>query len=238
MIRTLGSRARPRGPEVRFVRRFSRTERTLHWANAIGFFVLLASGLVLYVPALSMAVGRRALLQEVHFYSGLAWIGLLVLIAAAGDRRGLIRTATELDAFDHDDLRWLIGRRPAPQGRFNAGQKINAALTTAITVLFLVSGLLMWFGERDTNLRFASTILLHDALMFVSVVLVTGHIYLASLHPPTRHSLRGMTRGTVREDWARQHHPRWRPELEDPPSTSTPGRTSGSSQAPGGSELS
>lgn len=203
------------GPEPRLVRRFSRTERLLHWTNALGFFFLLASGLVLYVPALSIAIGRRLVIQRLHFYAGLVWIGALVAIALLGDRRGLLRTAGELDAFDGDDLRWLLGRRPARQGRFNAGQKINAALTLAITVLFLVSGLLLWFGERDTGLRFASTILLHDGLMFAAVLLVIGHIYLAAVHPPTRHSLRGMTRGSVREDWARSHHPKWRwPEEE------------------------
>ncbi len=34
-----------------YVKRFSRTERALHWVHAIGFFVLLATGLVLYLPA-------------------------------------------------------------------------------------------------------------------------------------------------------------------------------------------
>lgn len=212
MMKTLGLSARATQAEVRFVRRFSRTERALHWANALGFFTLLASGLVLYIPELSIAVGRRALLQEVHFWSGVIWIAALALIAMAGDRRGLVRTAIELDTFDHDDLRWLLGRRPAPQGRFNAGQKVNSAVMVAITFLFLVSGLLLWFGERDTSLRFASTIQLHDALMFASVLIVTAHVYLACIHPPTRHSLRGMTRGTVREDWATKHHPKWRPK--------------------------
>ena len=32
---------------------FSRTERALHWIHAAAFFVLLGSGLVLYVPKLS-----------------------------------------------------------------------------------------------------------------------------------------------------------------------------------------
>jgi formate dehydrogenase subunit gamma len=201
--------------EPRLVRRFSRTERLLHWANALGFFFLLASGLVLYVPALPIAIGRRLFIQRLHFYAGLVWIGALVAIALLGDRRGLLRTARELDAFDRDDLRWLLARRSARQGRFNAGQKINTAMTLAMIVLFLVSGLLLWFGERDTGLRFASTILLHDGLMFAAIVLIIGHIYLAAVHPPTRHSLRGMTRGSVREDWARSHHPKWRwPEEE------------------------
>ena len=40
-------------------------------------------------------------------------------------------------------------------------------------------------------------------------MLVAGHLYLAVIHPTTRHALRGMTRGDVREDWAREHHSKW-----------------------------
>ena len=136
----------------------------------------------------------------------------LAAIVVLGDRRGIARLAREVDRFDGDDFRWLLGRRPAPQGRFNAGQKLNTALTSAFTVLFLVSGLLLWFGERDTRFRFASTVLLHDGLMYVALVLLAGHLYLAVIHPATRHALRGITVGTVDEEWAARHHPKWRPE--------------------------
>jgi len=197
---------------TRYVRRFSRTERTLHWANALGFFFLLATGLILYLPSLAVLVGRRPLIQALHFWSGVGWVSILVVIAVLGDRRGLVRLAREVDGFDRDDFRWLLGRRPAPQGRFNAGQKLNTALTAAFTVLFLVSGLLLWFGERDTRFRFASTVVLHDGLMYVALVLLVGHLYLAVIHPATRHALRGITLGTVDEDWASRHHPKWRPE--------------------------
>ena len=196
----------------RYVRRFSRTERTLHWANAIGFFLLLATGLILYLPSLAVLVGRRPLMQDLHFWSGVGWISVLAAIVVLGDRRGLARLARELDRFDRDDLRWLAGRRPAPQGRLNAGQKINTALTAAFTLLFLGSGLLLWFGERDTRFRFASTVVLHDGLMFTALVLLAGHLYLALIHPATRHALRGITLGAVDEDWARRHHPRWKPQ--------------------------
>jgi formate dehydrogenase subunit gamma len=190
-------------------RRFSRTERTLHWANAAFFLLLLATGLILYLPSLAIAVGRRPLVQSIHFWSGIAWVSVLVGIVLLGDRRGILRTAREIDRFDRDDLRWLTGRKPAPQGRFNAGQKLNTALTAAFTVLFLVTGLLLWFGERDTQLRFASTVILHDGLMYVSLGLLIGHLYLAVIHPATRHALRGITVGTVREDWAAMHHSKW-----------------------------
>jgi formate dehydrogenase subunit gamma len=195
----------------RYVHRFSWTERVLHWANALGFLVLLGSGLVLYLPSLAVLVGRRPLVKDVHFWSGIGWVSALALIVLLGDRRGLLRTARELDAFDSDDGRWLLGKR-APQGRFNAGQKINASLTAAFTVLFLVSGLLLWLGERDTRFRFASTVVLHDGLMYVSLVMLVGHLYLALIYPATRHALRGMTIGSVDESWAARHHAKWKPE--------------------------
>jgi formate dehydrogenase subunit gamma len=196
----------------RYLRRFSRTERLLHWANAIGFFALLATGLILYLPSLAVLVGRRPLIQSLHFWSGVGWICILVGIALLGDRRGLARLAREVDRFDRDDLRWLLGRKPAPQGRFNAGQKLNTALTAAFTVLFLASGLLLWFGERDTRFRFAGTVVLHDGLMYIALVLLVGHLYLALIHPATRHALRGITVGTVDEEWAARHHTKWRSE--------------------------
>ena len=194
--------------ERAYVRRFSRTERTLHWVHASAFFVLLASGLVLLVPRLSELVGRRPFVKDVHFDTGLAWMLALALIVILGDRRGLRRTLRDLDGFDRDDRLWLR-RTPRPQGRFNAGQKLNASLTAALSVLFAVSGLLLWYGERNNSFRFASTILLHDGVMYVSLVLLVGHLYLALIYPKTRHALRGMTTGSVRRDWAEQHHKKW-----------------------------
>ena len=199
----------------RYIRRFSRTERTLHWVHAAAFFVLLGSGLVLYVPKLSELVGRRPFMKDVHFYTGVAWMIAIGLILALGDRRRLRRTLRELDAFDRDDRLWLR-RIPRPQGRFNAGQKLNAALTASFALLFAVSGLLLWYGERNNSFRFASTILLHDGLMYVSIVLLIGHLYLALIYPSTRHALRGMTTGSVRSDWAREHHRKWVDEQRPP----------------------
>lgn len=194
------------------VRRFTGAERALHWVLALGFLALLASGLVLYLPQLSVLVARRPLVKELHLYTGVAWLFALALVLALG-RKSLIATLRELDRFDEDDRAWLRRRRSSP-GRFNAGQKLNAALTAAFTLLFAASGLLLWWGERDTRFRFASTILLHDGLMYVSLLLLVGHLYLALLRPATRHSLRGITTGYVRADWARRRHPRWIARLE------------------------
>ena len=190
------------------MRRFSLTERALHWIHASAFFALLATGLVLYVPYLGEQIGRRPQVKETHLLVAVAWAIALTAVVVLGDRRGLRRTLHELDSFDGDDRRWLRGRR-APQGRFNAGQKLNAVLTAAFALLFAVSGTLLWLGERNTSFRFDGTIVLHDGLTLFSVVLLTGHLYLALIHPATRHALRGVTRGDVRVDWAREHHAKW-----------------------------
>jgi formate dehydrogenase subunit gamma len=196
------------------IRRFSRTERALHWVHASAFFVLLGSGLVLYVPRLSELVARRQLVKDVHLYTGVAWAVVITLLILLGLRHGLRGTIRELERFDGEDLRWLL-RRGGRAGRFNAGQKLNTIVTAAFAVLFAISGFLLWYGERDTRFRLANTILLHDGLMYVALALLAGHLYLSLIHPSTRHALRGMIGGTVEEEWARRHHPRWAALADD-----------------------
>jgi len=196
--------------------RFTRTERTVHWVHATAFLILLGSGLCLYLPSLAELVGRRPLIKSIHVYTAVAWAIALALIVVFGDRRSLRATAREIDMFDADDRAWLR-RRHAPQGRLNAGQKLNAVITAAFAILFAITGFLLWYGERDTRFRFAQTILIHDWLMYVSLFLFLGHLYLSVIHPKTRHALSGMTRGWVDADWARRHHAKWVESLESQP---------------------
>src|SRR5262249_31557320 len=58
-----------RPPRPGYVKRVTVTERVLRWGHARAFFVLLASGLVLYLPALSSAVCPRPLIKDVHFWA-------------------------------------------------------------------------------------------------------------------------------------------------------------------------
>lgn len=216
------------------IRRFGITERLLHWVHATGFLALLATGLILYVPALSEVVARRNLVKNVHIFTAVGWAFTIALVVALGDRRRLSAAWREVESLDRDDRRWLRGL-PAAQGRFNAGQKLNVILTGAFAILFAVSGFFLWLGERDHRFLFDGTGTVHDTLMFLSLGLLAGHLYLAVIHPRTRHALRGITLGDVREDWARAHHAKW-VEAErgrrPPPASSGGGR----SPAPGGSD--
>jgi hypothetical protein len=120
--------------DARLVRRFTRTERALHWVLAVGFFARLASGLILYLPELSMLVARRPLIKTLHLYTGIAWLPALVLVFLVGNHTSLRATLRELDRFDEDDRRWLRHRpsRAASQRRTEAQRAGDRGLHRAV----------------------------------------------------------------------------------------------------------
>jgi len=201
-------------PEPRRLARFNRTERAVHWVHAGAFLILLGSGLCLYLPTLAEVVSRRPLVKDIHIYTAVTWAAALALVVVFGDRRSLARTAREIDRFDADDRAWLWSRS-VPQGRLNAGQKLNAVATAAFALLFVASGFFLWYGERNTRFRLPAALLVHDWLMYVSLVLFVGHLFLAVIYPKTRHSLNGITRGWVEEDWALRHHRKWVEQMHE-----------------------
>ncbi len=207
---------RPDPVEPRRIERFNRTERALHWTHASAFLALLATGLILYLPSLATVVAHRQIVKNVHIWVAVAWAVAIVAIVVAGDRRRLADDWREIETIDRDDRRWLRGRSTL-QGRFNAGQKLNALVTVAFAILFTVSGLSLWLGERDHRFILAGAGTVHDLLTLGSLVLLVGHLYLSLIHPSTRHALRGMTTGEVDVDWARQHHRRWADAQQTPP---------------------
>ena len=201
------------------MRRFSRAERTAHWVVAVTFLVMTATGLILYLPMFASLAADRMLWKSLHIGAAIAfWAGLVAVVAVSP--RSLGRTASQLDRFDADDrvwLAWAVHRRGAepPAGRFNAGQKLNSAVIAGLAVVFTVSGVLILLQETDKTFRgVTSAILVHDWATWVAVPLVAGHIYLATINASTRHSLRGITLGTVRREWARRHHPKWEAECD------------------------
>ena len=228
------------------IRRFTATERGLHWTHAISFLLLLLTGCFLYFPALSELAGNLRIahltILNVHVALGAFYIGGPLLWWALGNRAALRRDLHELDVWDDDDVDFLRsplsvlteGDAP-PQGRFNAGQKINAILLGAAAIGFGVTGLIMWQSNTHHFAQWAvqSSVNLHDILAIATAALVAGHIYLAALHPTTRPGLSGMFSGYVDHAWARRHHPKWvaQEEAREPASASGPGDGSAASRS-------
>jgi formate dehydrogenase subunit gamma len=203
-------------PLGRTIRRFSWTERAAHWWLAATVGAMTVTGSVLYFPAFAQLLDRPTA-KHLHLWSAIALpVGWLVL-TVLGDRRSLGRTLRDADRFDRDDLAWLKGgprrildrRGEPPQGRLNAGQKLNLALTLGLLGVLGISGTLLWLGERDTAYRYAGSVHVHDLATLALTFLVCGHLYLALFHPATQGALSGVTHGYVDRDWAREHHAKW-----------------------------
>ena len=79
------------------VRRFTRTERALHWVHAASFFALLTTGLILYLPSLATLVSRRNLVKNVHIWVAVAWLLAVAVIVIAGNRRALRESWREIE---------------------------------------------------------------------------------------------------------------------------------------------
>lgn len=203
------------------VRRFTPAQLLAHLLLAASFAVMLWTGLCLWIPFLAGAMSRPAA-KDWHLGAAIALgVGLALLVAASP--RSFGRIVREVDRLDEDDVRWLRGgpRRlvdhaGAPeQGWLNAGQKLFTALIGGLMVVLAVTGVLLWLGERDTAFRLQGTVDVHDLATIAIVVLVCAHLYLALLHPATRHATRGAVTGRVDRAWARTHHARWLREVEE-----------------------
>jgi formate dehydrogenase subunit gamma len=214
----------------RVILRFDRVERTVHWVNASLFLVLIATGAALYFTPLIALVGRRRLIEQIHLYVGLA-LPLPLLLGLAGNwGRVLRRDVGRINRWSEEDVRWLrslvdtaSGRRQAsvrPRlGKFNPGQKLNAAFVAGGGLVMLGTGaLLRWYVPFPLSWRAGATFV-HNWLAVIFVILIIGHIALALAD---REALRSMLGGRVSRAWAARHAPAWLDESEPPPSALAP----------------
>jgi formate dehydrogenase subunit gamma len=197
--------------------RFSRAERALHWTTAALVLTCATTGLILYVGGLSELVSRRDLLKHIHVYAGLAMPVPLVLAYAGRWRSSVRRDVRELGRWTSEDKHWVRSRgrdRRAQQqvGKFNAGQKANAAFIAGMIPVMLATGSIMrWFDYFPLPWRTGATFV-HDWTAIVTWFVVTGHILFAFANPP---ALGAMLRGRMPRSWAAHHHPRWVAEVAE-----------------------
>jgi formate dehydrogenase subunit gamma len=183
------------------VERFDRAERMLHWTNAALFGVLLTTAAILYVGQLSALVGRRELIRAIHVYSGLLLPLPLALALAGRWRRALLADLRRLNRWDSSDRRWLtsFGRDPFVRpDKFNAGQKLNAAVVGGSIPVMLGTGSIMkWFGRFPVDWRTGATFV-HDWTAIGLFVLITVHVAKGLSDPVARG---GMLTGKVPAGW-------------------------------------
>jgi formate dehydrogenase subunit gamma len=208
------------GIQIRWIPRYSSLERFLHWGHAFTFIPLALTGIVLFTPALEpLARGDAGLFMRlVHRIAAVFFVGVPIVYALLEPRR-LLQTLRDL-RFGKDDLNWLkgvfpyylLGRHIAmpPQSRFNTGEKLNVVVLVSGTILFAITGAIMWFGKGLIPVElYQACVMVHDLTMIATVAMFILHFYLAVIHPMMWQSLVSMRYGYVSESYAREHHAKW-----------------------------
>lgn len=202
-------------PEGQLVR-FDRVERAAHWCTAVLFITLTLTGAALYVPALVGFVGRRALVERIHVDVGLFLpVPLIVSLAGSWGRslRADLRRLNRWTRGDRDWLRLVLHHRTTRHvrvGKFNAGQKLNAAFVGGVMVVMWMTGAVMhWPYYWPLSWRTGGTFV-HDVVAYLFVAVIIGHIGMALAHPS---ALRSIITGRVSRAWANRHAPEWLEEV-------------------------
>ena len=187
------------------LRRFSRAERWTHRILSILMGLLLLTAAFLFFPELSSIAGNRLLLRNIHLIAGFA---LPVPLIVAAFFVAFRRDADRLNRFTKEDWTWLRSRDRRsgriPVGKFNAGQKLNAAFTLGAIILMFLTGIIMYGWLGDTWRTGATFV--HDGLSLVIAVMIGGPLWMAYSDPIAR---LGMRTGSVPTSWARREHGQW-----------------------------
>ncbi len=202
--------------------RFDLVERSVHWANALLFGALIFTGAALYFTPLESLIGRRHLVETIHVYCGLALPVPLILALAGSWGRALRADVRRFNRWTQTDTSWLrlgtksgLSRSKARSrlatGKFNAGQKLNAAFTAGGGLVMLGTGIILrWYRPWPLSWRAGATFV-HNWLAVLFVVVIAGHILMAL---SDRDSLGSMVRGRIRRGWAQHHAPAWLAEVD------------------------
>jgi formate dehydrogenase subunit gamma len=190
--------------------------RVLHWLVAISFVLSLLSGFAIYSPALFKLLtplfGGGPMTRLLHPWFGVAF-DLFFLFQFLNWLTPMLWTEA--------DTRWLkrIKRymsnedtvEPADVGFFNGGQKLYFWTIALSGVLFLITGLLMWFDHIVPRWLVAVSYVVHDLAALLMLAGFIIHIYEGTAAMPG--TFRAMTNGTVARKWAWTHHPAWYREV-------------------------
>jgi formate dehydrogenase subunit gamma len=195
------------------VTRFGGLDRFAHWLTAVSFVALGLTGLnltfgksvVLPLVGPETFTAITQLGKYVHNYVSFAFALGIVLMFVLWVK----------DNIPHPrDLVWiargggLVGSAHPPAARFNFGQKLIFWSVIAGGVALSVSGYVLMFPFRFTDvagMQLAGVV--HALVGVVLVAIIIAHIYIGSIGMQGAFSAMGS--GQVDVNWAKEHHSIW-----------------------------
>ena len=195
--------------------RFSAASRAVHRSTGILMLICIVTAAILYNGSLAVQIGHRRTIEQIHVWTGFVLVLPMFLGLFSRSYRDDLSRLNRFSATDRQWLRDRDRRRGTIRvGKFNAGQKLNAALSCGAMLVLLATGTVMYFpGLTRLSMRTGATFT-HDWFALAIGLLVCGHILFAFRDSEAR---RGMRTGSVSRSWAEHEHPAWAEESGNSP---------------------
>jgi formate dehydrogenase subunit gamma len=200
------------------VERYSKRAIVQHWWIVACSILLAITGLFLFIswfgPAAWWGYSRL-----VHRIAAVGFVAVPVLYMILNPKSTL-EWVKEAFTWGKADLGWLKSAPTyyfgfdiipmPPQERSNTGQKMWVLVVIVTSVIFVVSGGIMWFGKGLVSTGvFQWSVFAHDAAFVIAGAMFLVHVALGTFHPRFSEALRSMISGKVSVHYAQSHHGKW-----------------------------
>lgn len=198
------------------IRRYADFTRLNHWAVTMLFMCAGMTGMALFHPSLfflSGLFGGGSWSRILHPYFGVLMVLGFVGLFFAMWRQNLWRSVDTAWVRRAGTLLRGDEKNMPAVGKYNAGQKAMFWIFGLSLAVLFITGFMFWrpwfAGFFPVPVRRVA-VTLHAASAFVLVLSVIVHVYAAIW---VKGSFHAMLRGTVSEEWARQHHSLWHKQV-------------------------
>jgi formate dehydrogenase subunit gamma len=204
------------------VERYRKPTRILHWIHAGAFVVLFITGLILFIPPLGF-LAQDSWSRVLHRLAAVVFI-VAPLIYIPLNWKATLRGIKDAFTWGIEDIGWAIAapryyflsdeKSMPPQEHMNTGQKLWWLMVIVFGIVFVITGLIMWFfKEIAPSWLLQWSVLVHDLAFIATGSMFFVHIYLSVIHPLMRPLRTGawssMARGKVSAQYAKSHHGKW-----------------------------
>ena len=200
------------------IERYNIQERCIHWAAALTYLYVGATGLAFYSPHfywIAQMLGGGPTSRFWHPIIGLVFVGTVVWMWTQWRKDMAL---TKADAEWQKAIKFYVTHQDdkVPKaGKYNGGQKQFFWIMLFAGLVLLLSGTVLWWSDAlPWSLRWLRylSILLHVGAFLATAAGFIVHVYMGVFVIPG--GIRAITSSQVPKEWVAEHHPLWLEEVE------------------------